>query len=524
MRLGELLRLTVSDLTLEADAVLLVRNGIYGKTKSRAGVRQVPWLDRLEAEEKTVVLNWIQHRQTIANGDPWEALFGMTEESRTLEARLKLSRVLTEVLRFVTGDPRIKIHHLRHGAGTSALAISLSVGRSSKIFDNISGWFGCKSSNINNLATNFRQLHLGHSAPTRRIVYAISQALGHSSPRTTCWHYGHLLDFSLYEHITNLTTLRNIDVARLSGMTQNSIGLAVHKYPEKSAAELALSFLLKDFQDLEPKTQLAEQPLTFESFPTDASIQPLTSPKLAHAILSDLSSGFSVDKIAHRYFREENEIQSLESTAIKIEKKTGYRQFGLVKSAKENDIHHLSTTHHLQLRKLLTGHGSELVKRFQKSIENKKANTILEEGLEIWMDNYQRSFNGLRIPYSEELIDFIELLRLLDFKPEQIVLSGASDEPRIMKQEEEFRKRLPGVNIIRRAESYRTNKLTKIETTHAPSLLVSLNSETVKESALTSQGGASLAMTKLHHLFFLTAVIQNSKNKIDARQNNSNSE
>ena len=446
LRLGELLRLTVCDLTLEADAVLLVRNGIYGKTKSRAGVRQVPWLDRLEAEEKTVVLNWIQHRQTIANGDPWEALFGMTEESRTLEARLKLSRVLTEVLRFVTGDPRIKIHHLRHGAGTSALAISLSVGRSSKIFDNISGWFGCKSSNINNLATNFRQLHLGHSAPTRRIVYAISQALGHSSPRTTCWHYGHLLDFSLYEHITNLTTLRNIDVARLSGMTQNSIGLAVHKYPEKSAAELALSFLLKDFQGLEPKTLLAEQPLTFESFPTDASIQPLTSPKLAHAILSDLSSGFSVDKIAHRYFREENEIQSLESTAFKIEKKTGYRQFGLVKSANENDIYHLSTTHYLQLRKLLTGHGSELVKRFQKSIGNKKANTILEEGLEIWKDNYQRSFNGLRIPYSEELIDFIELLLLLDFMPEQIVLSGSSDEPRIMKQEEEFRKRFPGVN------------------------------------------------------------------------------
>ena len=515
LRLGELLRITVSDLTLEENGVLLVRNGIYGKTKSRAGIRQVPWLVRLNDAEMVVLKDWIQHRQTIANGDPWEALFGMTEESRTLEARLKLSRVLTEVLRFATGDPRIKVHHLRHGAGTCALAISLSAGRRTKVTDAISDWFNIKSADTNNAASEFREFHLGHSAPTRRIVYAVSQALGHSSPRTTCWHYGHLLDFSLFEHVTNLATLRNIDVTQLSGMSQNSIGLAVHKKPDKTAAELALNFLLKDFKGLEPKTQLADQPLTLESFPSDAPIQPITSPKLAHTILTDIVSGFPVEKIAGRYSREIIEIIALENTAIKIEKKTGYYQFRLTKLKNGNDKSRFSIAQHTYLRKLLTGHGNELIRRFQKAIENKKAEKILDEGLEVWQNNYQRSLRGLRIPYSEDLDVFVEILKLLDFKNQQIVLSGISDDPMTKKQEENIKKKFPNLNIIRRSGSYRTNKRTSIEITHAPTLLVSINSENLKDSVQTSHGGASLAMTKLHHLFFLTAVIKSCSSKIE---------
>ncbi len=510
LRLGELLRLTVSDLIFQEKGVLLVRNGIYGKTKTRAGVRQVPWLDNLDDEEKKAVKEWIEHREAAADGDPWGALFGAAEESRTLEVRLHLSRVLTEVLRFVTGDPTARIHHLRHGAGTSALAIALSVGRTGKVAENISGWFGSKGGH--DIASGFREFHLGQPAPTRRIVYAISQALGHTSPRTTCWHYGHLLDYSLYERVAGLASPRNIEVANLSGMSQNAIGMAVFKNPGKTPAELALNWLLKDVRGLEPPTRLADQPMARDTLPSRAPIHPMTSPKLAHVILTDLSSGFSVAKIAGRYAREEIEIQAIEATANRIEKNTGYRVYRSVKAAHDVGDNKLFVERKKKLAKLLTGHAVALVDQFQRALENPKAAATLGDGIEAWLDCYQQSHRGLRIADTDELEKIFELLKLLGFKKEQIALAGNSPDM-LNKEHEASEFELPTENLIQRANSYRSIKRSPLGKRRAPTLLVSASSGKISDSARAPHGGAALAMQKLHHLFFLSAVIHGNMKK-----------
>lgn len=510
LRLGELLRITVSDVVLQGRSVILVRNGIYGKTKTRAGIRQIPWLDKLDDEEKIVVKDWIEHRKVAADGDPWAALFGISEESRTLEVRLHLSRVLMEVLRFVTGDPTIKIHHLRHGAGTSALAIALSIGCPGNVADSASGWFGCR--NIHDIASNFREFHLGQSGATRRIVYAISQALGHTSPRTTCWHYGHLLDYSLLEHVSSLISLKNIEVANLSGMSQNAIAAAVFKNPGKTPAKLALKWLLKDVHGLEPHTQLADQPVNPGILPSKAPIQPLISPKLAHIILTDLASGFSVEKIAGRHAREEIEIQTIEAAARKIEKVTGYQNYRLVKAANEIGDNNLLVNRKKKLKKLLSGHGIELIEKFQEALKNPKIVAKLQDGVDVWLESYQRSHRGLRIFDADEQNKIIELMRLLGFKNEQIALAGNSLD--LLNEELETSDlKIPSENLIQRANSYRSIKRTSLEKTYTPTLLVSITSKKLKDSARTSQGGASLAMKKLHHLFFLTAVIQRCRSE-----------
>lgn len=510
LRLGELLRLTVSDLIFQEKGVLLVRNGIYGKTKTRAGIRQVPWLGNLDDEEKKIVKEWIEHRRVAANGDPWGALFGIAEESRTLEVRLHLSRVLTEVLRFVTGDPTARIHHLRHGAGTSALSLAMSANHAGKVAENISGWFGGKGGQ--DIASVFREFHLGQPGPTRRIVYAISQALGHTSPRTTCWHYGHLLDYSLYERVASLVSLRNIDVANLSGMSQNAIGVAAFKNPGKTPAELALSWLLKDVPGLEPHTKLADHPVA-DTLPSKAPIHPLTSPKLAHVILTDLSSGFSVAKIAGRYAREEIEIQTMEVAARKIERNTGYRVYRLAKAAHDIGDNKFFVGRKKMLTKLLTGHAIGLIDKFQRALENPKIAATLEEGIEVWLDSYQHSHRGLRIADRDEQKIIIELLNVLGFKKEQIVLVGNSLDM-LNNEHEASGVKLPSENLIQRAVSYRSIKRLPLGKNRAPTLLMSINSNQLKDSARTRHGGAALAMKKMHQLFFLSAVILGYKKRL----------
>ncbi|MDD4979483.1 MAG: tyrosine-type recombinase/integrase [Gallionella sp.] len=508
LRLGELLRLTVSDLILETNCVMLVRNGIYGKTKTRAGVRQIPWLKNSDGEEKKVIQDWIEHRTDAANGDPWAAIFGTIEEVRTLEVRLQLSRVLMEVLRTVTGDPTTKIHHLRHGAGTNAIAITLSTAHAGKVAENIAGWFG--NNDLENVAADFRQLHLGQPDKTRRIVYAIAQSLGHTSPRTSCWHYGHLLDFGLYEHVSSLASLKNIEVANLSGMTQSAIGVAVFKSSGKTAADVALHWLLKDIDGLKPTTKLADQPLTITTLPLEAPIHPFTSPKLAHIILTDLSSGFAIEKIAARYARETSEIQSIDAAANIIERRTGYREFRIFRAANDVGDNNQIAEQKMKLKKLLTGHAIDLLGAFQKLIENPKYEKILADAVGVWLEQYRPSHSGLQLTFSDDVSKMINLFDALGIKKGQIALASNSSEI-LFENSNATSIGIWPENILRRSNSYRSVKRTPLGVTQSPTLLVTQRPAGITNSARKSSGGASLQMHKLHHLLFLASVLQGCK-------------
>ena len=510
LRLGELLRLTVSDLVLSIRNVLLVRNGIYGKTKTRAGIRQIPWLDRLSNEELAILNDWIAHRKTVTKDDPWGALFGETEEARTLEVRLHLSRVLTGVLRTVTGDPVIRIHHLRHGAGTSALSIALATERQSKMAENGSRWFGCKTQDI---ASEFREFHLRQSMPTRRIVYAISQALGHTSPRTTCWHYGHSLDLALHDHVSQMLSLKNVEVAYLSGMNQNLLNVTVSRNKGKNPAALALEWLLKDVLGLEPLSKLADHPVTLNDIPSPAPIQYITSPKLVHIILTDISNGFQAAQIASRYARDEIEITALQAAAVRIERDKCYRAFSLVHTSGKNHGYGFINDRKHGMEKLISGHAIELIQKFKQVLENSKLAQKLDDAIDVWLEQYQANHSGLRMPYPDDLEKMVELLEELGIKKEQIALVGNSLEH--LKEMAKLAKlKLPESNLILRSGSFRSNTHTSRGVINAPTLVISQSASELKDIAHQPSGGASLPMQKWHHLFFLSAVILNYRKNL----------
>lgn len=419
LRLGELLRLTVSDVVILDKSVLLVRNGIYGKTKSRAGVRQVPWLDRLDSNEMKLLEDWLEHRMTVTKADPWGALFGSAAESRILEMRAQFSKILTEVLRHASGDMSVRIHHLRHGAGTNGLTLSLTTSGNDAMTQNASNWFSAESQTP---WEEFREFHLGNAAQTRRIVYAISMALGHSSPRTSIWHYGHSLDFMLGQYAASLTALRNVDIAALSGMGQNLLNVSSFKNPKVPPVTLAIRWLFKDIDGLQPVTKLADKPVNTDKYPDQAPIHPITSLSLAHTILAEIGQGFDGWKIASRHTRELEEINSLEQAAIKLERKTGYRKYDLAnKNHQSNDVPFIKAH---KAERLLSGHFKEVTPRMEAALVNPKLASVMEDGLEAWQENYLKSQSGLRLDYKDDLDKFIVLLETFGIDESKIRVSN----------------------------------------------------------------------------------------------------
>lgn len=481
LRIGELIRLTIGDLILEGKRILLVRNGIYGRTKTRAGIRQVPWLDRLNNEELESVQRWISHRESIAKGDPWCAIFGEEEESRVLEIRLRMSRILIGALRAITGDPTARIHHLRHGAGTCAITLTLSTNQHHCLFDNAIGWFNTIGAQA---SEEFRTFHLGIAEPTRRITWAISQALGHTSPRTTCWHYGHALDMSLHEHANSLIKLRNADIARLSGMPQNLLNVMAHQSQGKAPAEIALSWLIKKVDGLSPDTRLADH--SVDELPTyaPATIRPTSSPKIAHAILTDLASNFPRIRIAERYAKEEAEIEAIDVAARSVERRTGY--LGYRNNSGD---------------KLLAGYATKLIQPLKESLENPPTRRVLQNGLDVWLDSYSRSRPGICITHPADVEKLIKALNAIGISNEQLALIVDAD----LDNKETAAAAI--ANRIRRSTRHPQKIRTPSGMQNAYTLLASLSGPSIKESAQDIHGGASLGMTKLHHLLYLAATI-----------------
>ena len=500
IRMGELMRITVSDLVLNIRNVLLVRNGIYGKTKSRAGIRQIPWLDRLDNEELSLLKDWLDHRISVAKHDPWGALFGEAEEARTLEVRHHLSRTITSALRQVTSDPGIKIHHMRHGAGTSALSLALATQSPGFLARNGADWFSSKVEN--DLTVEFHEFHLGNSSPTRRIVWAISQALGHTSPRTTIWHYGHSLDLALHENVSQLASLKNAEVSRLSGMNQNLLNVTVHKSGGKSACSVALSWLLRDQRENDLLARVEDEPFSIDVAVSSPPIEFLTSTKLVHLILTDILNGFGTARIANRYVRDNAEIKAIADAAARVERISGYRAF-----RQENVVGPLNKGD--KLSKLMKGHAVDLIQKFKEAFENTGKTPLLERGIEAWERCYEATRSGLRIPYSDDLDAIVTMLEILGIEEKQIMLAGNSREV-ISDMIRNSDAKMNDVGILKRAASYRTNKRTPLGKKNSPTLLVA-NSPDV--DAGNSKIGQSLSMKKLNHQFFLSAVLIAAKQR-----------
>lgn len=187
LRFGEALRLRFTDVQYNGDQVYVwVHNSVFGETKSHAGVRVVPLIERLDELESQVLDRLLAGGKSDFDDNPAAMLMAERSGSAELMDRAEVGRVLNGLLRRVTGDKSTRFHHLRHGWVTRAV--------SSHVGLVIPGF--CEQ-----LSEAAWPDFYGDDAgfPLRSIVVGA----GHSNESTTLGSYTHCIDQLVSDYLPN---------------------------------------------------------------------------------------------------------------------------------------------------------------------------------------------------------------------------------------------------------------------------------------------------------------------------------
>ena len=204
LRPGETSRVRPSDLWLEGKPVLLVRSRRGARTKTPAGVRQIPLRGRLtDCELHELALAADRCRDARA-----KTLWSLCDAG-------VLERV-TRVLREVSGDYTLVPYDLRHSARTHMVQW-LSLGP-----DGLLPGTRPPSGMIAG-GEDYRRVHFASAGATRRSLYQEAVIAGHASPTTTIGVYSHLLDWITHQACLEDHPADDRVLAGLSGLTSTNI-------------------------------------------------------------------------------------------------------------------------------------------------------------------------------------------------------------------------------------------------------------------------------------------------------------
>lgn len=193
LRLGEVFRLTADDIRVRPDELLiLVRRNRFGGPKTPAGRRIVRLKEPLlSSDERQLILDWLEFRKRRCQPSTECALLGPSSDGKELFDRSTFGHDVADVLRWATGRPTARSHHLRHSAGSYQMAAVIPPPEGSTVWQQVCDyWHSATPGPV------VHQYFLNDPRPSRRVVHAISAQLGHASPRST-FTYLQLLDSAL---------------------------------------------------------------------------------------------------------------------------------------------------------------------------------------------------------------------------------------------------------------------------------------------------------------------------------------
>jgi len=174
LRRREALGLARKDLDDSADRIIvMVAPNTWRGLKSKSSRRQVPQLLPFDPSEESVIKNMLV-RYTARHGDQHGELL------LPCSSWPKVTSVVIETLKLVTGNPGITLHHTRHSAANLAAMHALGV------MPEPWGGLGSSSQGIGSCL-------MGCNGISRRHAWAVSRYLGHAGPPTTFKSYLHFL-------------------------------------------------------------------------------------------------------------------------------------------------------------------------------------------------------------------------------------------------------------------------------------------------------------------------------------------
>lgn len=200
LRSGEAIALAVSDWVEVRDSVVVLVNRTHAALKTKGSRRQVPLMGELTAHERLIVATWDAHWQTETRGNRSIPCFFQDPLSGGVADVAPLRHRIVEVLRLVTGIPDLTLHKARHSFANVLAAHALRP-------DTPLPWEGTQfvGVTLDETSTHHAEVVVGHLRPTRRRLWSISRALGHSVTATTCGSYLHVLGDMCSQKVSSLS-------------------------------------------------------------------------------------------------------------------------------------------------------------------------------------------------------------------------------------------------------------------------------------------------------------------------------
>ncbi|MEW8692648.1 MAG: hypothetical protein AB2535_16405, partial [Candidatus Thiodiazotropha endolucinida] len=176
--------------------VVRVRRNPYRTLKRPASKRHIPLLFSLSDLEERLIREIMAMSEASHGDDELATLFSDVGEARQLPDATTLVDLVLQVLKSVTGNPDIVIHHARHSAGCrvahALYGLSLPM------------WFDPANNTEKNVdfSHSVQKTLLGRIGVTRRAPWALAIFMGHASPVTALRSYLHFLPEWCAHHLT----------------------------------------------------------------------------------------------------------------------------------------------------------------------------------------------------------------------------------------------------------------------------------------------------------------------------------
>jgi len=195
LRASEATGLVRADWVGDTHPLLLIRNNVLRRLKTKAGRRLVPTLCELTSAEVTLIKRVLVTTEANHGGDMAAPLMGNHVRMPANIGRIRT--IVIQALRWATGNPTTVIHGARHSFATRVLDSLLA---------------GDGSSQKNHLEVSIvetmRDRVLGSARQSRRTLWGVARLLGHASPNTSIGSYSHVIDRWLNDYADHNVTRR----------------------------------------------------------------------------------------------------------------------------------------------------------------------------------------------------------------------------------------------------------------------------------------------------------------------------
>ncbi|MBM94531.1 MAG: hypothetical protein CMI09_01590 [Oceanospirillaceae bacterium] len=251
LRLNEATGLLAKDLReYQGQQWVLIRNNRFRTLKSNNSRRVVPLLFDLTTEETTVIDQLTTRLQTLAGANKNQPLLAEIQNGKIVQSPLigLTSPALITVIREVTGNPNLVLHHCRHAFHNRVAAALLGI--QSPITEKL----------LKNIDTQaIRETVLGpQNEVSRRCPMALARLMGHRHPSTGISSYNHLM----LEWADQLTPVRSARTHKISNAFDAQ---TLEKYqPPKAPKQIQLQYQQPTLLNLLKTLRLVSLGRTFE--------------------------------------------------------------------------------------------------------------------------------------------------------------------------------------------------------------------------------------------------------------------